>query len=70
MLHPSVELEPDSKLQPPHVLPQLAGNVNPVHAQLPPWHDVLAPHLLLQPPQLLLSVLALTQLLQHLPVVH
>lgn len=41
-----------------------------MQAQLPPLQPVLAPHLIPQPPQLLLSVLALTQVLQHLLVEH
>ena len=41
-----------------------------MQAQLLLWQAWLAPHLFPQLPQLLLSLLALTQVLQHLPVEH
>ena len=67
---PSVEPVPDSKLQLPQVLPHAAENVYPVQAQLLFVQVRLAPHLFPQLPQLLLSWVAFTHVLQHLPVVH
>lgn len=64
---PSVE--PDSKFQLPHVLPHAAGMVWS-QAQPPPSQWRLAPHVFPQLPQLLLSLLASTHTLQHLPLEH